>query len=695
MAWFLLMSLALGQATAGKSIQLEVPIPNEGWLWKDEEMVPAVQRMAIAPSFSGWSASCADDIAAGLDQRIREIQEDHAWNSVQRVVYEPRFIHGESVSRAQRETRVRAVESDDEARKLGAALGVDAVAWGQPSKRAAETDWYFLGFHWSVTDVVTGERLAYVSMAGKNDYTASWDRLYPNFAARKWHRTRLNEACPLFGARLAQRLFPIMEAQRYSLVKDDRHKDHFALFTRERFDELLVSLKELERADPADPAVQFNLGVLEEIRGNLDGAEVYYGRAEDGGLALPRSAVQRFERRKAQVARLAAGGFRIMGPSFGGPRIVDLQPGEAPAATTILQVSSEPLGGTVFIGADDFGPTPVEIRGLAEGAALVTLVLEDHAPGTATANLIAGEVVEQKIVLAKDTGSIRVSARPGSTVETAGQAIVVGDSGHVLFDSVGVGDHTVSISLVDHVPEEHTVSVVSGRTAELRSRQAMVPGILRVIVYPSTASVFVDERRVGESGGVDNNFTGEGARMQASVTPGLHWVKVSAPDHEPSRQRVELDPGQELRLEVRLEPTTSDFTMVIEPEGSTVMVDGEEHQADHKLLLEGLAAGEHSFEVSHPDYFPWVKVLRVTGESRQLEHVELRPKPGRVLVVSQPLQAEVWLNGSKVGVTPFSGELPVGEVRFVVKKDGYVDGEREMDILPNRDHRVNVTLEAQ
>lgn len=75
-------------------------------------------------------------------------------------------------------------------------------------------------------------------------------------------------------------------------------------------------------------------------------------------------------------------------------------------------------------------------------------------------------------------------------------------------------------------------------------------------------------------------------------------------------------------------------------------------------------------------------------------NIELKGKPGRVLITSTPLKAKVSINGREQGETPYSTTLSPGKYTIRVALKGYKSNEREIEVKPNKSQALNYDLEA-
>jgi hypothetical protein len=65
---------------------------------------------------------------------------------------------------------------------------------------------------------------------------------------------------------------------------------------------------------------------------------------------------------------------------------------------------------------------------------------------------------------------------------------------------------------------------------------------------------------------------------------------------------------------------------------------------------------------------------------------------GGIVVITDPPNAEVMLDGVRVGVTPYSASVPVGRRRLAIRKPGYTAEARDVVIGPHGVAEVNVSL---
>jgi len=116
---------------------------------------------------------------------------------------------------------------------------------------------------------------------------------------------------------------------------------------------------------------------------------------------------------------------------------------------------------------------------------------------------------------------------------------------------------------------------------------------------------------------------------------------------------------------------------------------------------------EHSIKAVKPGYIDAIKVIpenRLGQGMRETIILQLQPeqglqqplKPmtGTIEIGSVPDGSEIWVDGKFVGQTPAQISLPVGEHTLVLKKNGYANWARVINILQGSFSRIQAEFKA-
>jgi len=131
---------------------------------------------------------------------------------------------------------------------------------------------------------------------------------------------------------------------------------------------------------------------------------------------------------------------------------------------------------------------------------------------------------------------------------------------------------------------------------------------------------------------------------------------------------------------------------------AVILLSVEQHDNVYAFVLEARAADgavlgrvEDVCEICGEDEVAELVELRAGSMSELLESARL----GTVHVVSEPIGAEVVIDGATVGFAPIAVELPPGTYAVQLRKPGFVDDRKSIEVVGGVDSRVGVTLLRQ
>ncbi|MEM1128491.1 MAG: serine/threonine-protein kinase [Bacteroidota bacterium] len=134
------------------------------------------------------------------------------------------------------------------------------------------------------------------------------------------------------------------------------------------------------------------------------------------------------------------------------------------------------------------------------------------------------------------------------------------------------------------------------------------------------------------------------------------------------------------------------LTITSSPEGADVFIEGE-RRGQTPYTDTTLAAGPVTFRVEREGYLAETGEIDIVEGVSELVRVDLRSARTMLSIDSQPSDAEVYLDGAFVGNTPFEDTtLAAGDVRVRLSRDGYVDVEEFVTIVPGERIAINPLL---
>lgn len=204
-------------------------------------------------------------------------------------------------------------------------------------------------------------------------------------------------------------------------------------------------------------------------------------------------------------------------------------------------------------------------------------------------------------------------------------------------------------------------------------------GSVTVTSTPSGALVFLDEKQVGQT-----------PLTLDRIASGSHSLRFQAPQYAVERRNVSVADGQTANVAVTLAARFAEIT-VQAPQGAVVTVDGDRKGSG--TLSWRQSEGLCDIVVSMAGHRDARRQLEVVAGRAQT--VQLTPQPiyGSASVDSDLMDAEIWIDGKKYGVTPNVVErLLVGSHTLVLKKSGYADLQQQFSVEEGKEASLLVKL---
>jgi formylglycine-generating enzyme required for sulfatase activity len=248
------------------------------------------------------------------------------------------------------------------------------------------------------------------------------------------------------------------------------------------------------------------------------------------------------------------------------------------------------------------------------------------------------------------------------------------------------GRHKVEAELEGYYPLNTVVDVGQSPDQSVVLAMTRLPGLITLRTGPEVnADVLLDGESLGRTPLVD-----------VEIVPGEHELEFAAPRFIPMTRALSVAGGHEKQaLSVTLTPNWAPVTLVTEPPGAEVFVDGQLRGAT-PIRLE-LDAGERALEARLAGHNAWRGTVRVEPDVAQdLPSVVLSPADGRVELLSTPSEASVNVNGEFRGRTPLRLRLTPGRNHeIVLTKPGYEDFVRELSVAADSGRQLAIELTAQ
>ncbi len=179
---------------------------------------------------------------------------------------------------------------------------------------------------------------------------------------------------------------------------------------------------------------------------------------------------------------------------------------------------------------------------------------------------------------------------------------------------------------------------------------------------------------------------GEGDRREA-----YNWYETYLTEFEIGEE----DRAVAERRRAELEPELAILVVTTEPPGATVYVDRQELGAVGRTPRRvAVVPGSHTLVLHRDSYGPAREEVTAAVGERTESRVVLERLVAELIVESEPAGATVHLAGrdEPLGTTPLRALLPVGSAEVVIRREGYVEQARVVDVVDGQPARLSVRL---
>lgn len=223
--------------------------------------------------------------------------------------------------------------------------------------------------------------------------------------------------------------------------------------------------------------------------------------------------------------------------------------------------------------------------------------------------------------------------------------------------------------------------------------KALAPYVMKVTVDVSEpgATIFVDKREVGVSPLKEPTLR---------LTAETHTIRATKPGYVEAVQTIPGDkPEVSVRLKMESMTRTSDLVVsVVGPKSAVVKIDGNEVGSataatpfTGKILV---SPQPHEITAEANDFVTARQtVVAREGEAIKL-NMQLAPeqKKGKLLVIAEPGDATIEIDGKLVGASRWEGPVDAGKHQIAVKKKGYYVWNYDVEVPKGAERSVSARL---
>lgn len=233
--------------------------------------------------------------------------------------------------------------------------------------------------------------------------------------------------------------------------------------------------------------------------------------------------------------------------------------------------------------------------------------------------------------------------------------------------------------------------------------RVMVNPMLKAIKVAAIGSILVDSDVNGAEVYLDGNLKpGATPMVIPDIAAGPHVVEVRKEPALPWRQTVQVEAGKTVKVTAELSATINgqggNIRVLSNVEGAMVFLDGAEKGAA-PIDLKNVEPGEHVVEIRAAGFVTREERVTVAAGAAAVLKLDLqadgvKAAVGIVKVVSPVSEAEVFIDGEKVGTVPQEKELATGDHFVVVSKPGYQHFKKKLTVEEGKVITITAELKS-
>jgi len=241
------------------------------------------------------------------------------------------------------------------------------------------------------------------------------------------------------------------------------------------------------------------------------------------------------------------------------------------------------------------------------------------------------------------------------------------------------GTHNVSIRK-DNMGLDTQVNVVPDDITKVSLKLEAMKGRLKVISNPPESKVFLDGELKGETPLIIKN-----------VVSGPHNLRLEKEGYVDKKEIIKIDIEKVNEYSYILKPV-SILSIKSNIDGASVKINDKDIGVTPIEIK--LEPGKYKVAVSKNYYKGSTSYVNLSIKERKEMNIVLEGEKGIVIITSVTPGANIFIDGNRVGVTPFRSDLiSAGEHIVLVQLNGFKDWQKKVEIVKDKSLQLEVKLE--
>jgi len=345
-----------------------------------------------------------------------------------------------------------------------------------------------------------------------------------------------------------------------------------------------------------------------------------------------------------------------------------------------IRINTEPPGAAVTVNGVGADVSPTTVGRLQAGTYLIVAEKAGYMPARTSVSILDGSRTSVDLRLDPAFALVLVDSKPqGAEVDVDGA--FRGRTPFFLVD-LPQGAHRFAFRMAGHLPREVEEIIPDRIPRRVFTALPLNAGVLRVRSTPEGATV----RLNGEDRGV--------TPCDLTDAPaGENTVELTLKGYVPFVEKVVVSAQETRDITGVLQAIPTTLQVVSIPEKARIYVN-DQFRGESPIKLTDLPPGEHRLRAELSGFEVAARTVSLLDQSDAVEEFRLKKNSGKIVVVSDPPGAKVFLNGEEKGITstPATGmvsdpfeidRLPAGSYTVTLHKSGWSHTPKQVALAPN------------
>jgi hypothetical protein len=211
---------------------------------------------------------------------------------------------------------------------------------------------------------------------------------------------------------------------------------------------------------------------------------------------------------------------------------------------------------------------------------------------------------------------------------------------------------------------------------------------------PGPAQLHIISTPAGANLSIDGTVRGTTPLTLLSLKPGKHLLKIEKADYNPMQETLTLGDDERATREYKLQPVMGLILIRSTPSGSEIEIDGV-HRGTTPALISDLPLGKYQAGIGKPGFIGKVIEIDIAGRNPKQFDVTLTSDSASIDLESDPVGANVTLNGVARGKTPCTiNRIPSGSITLEITNDGFESYTESLKLAAGEHQAVTAVLKA-